>query len=136
MPPSLGQTVCGRVAGKWWPQRVHSRWVRRDMGDDRLTFSGFRAVGFRASAKHSARSALGSDVSGNPWLRLVFCLGFDFFFCRHGRFEAANAFSEALAEFGKLFGTEDEQCDSEYYEHVQGLKQSFEHDDSFFEVRG
>src|ERR1700721_1467904 len=48
MPPSLGQTVCGRVAGKWWPQRVHSRWVRRDMDADRLTFSefAFRTAGF------------------------------------------------------------------------------------------
>jgi hypothetical protein len=51
--------------------------------------------------------------------------GRSFFFGRHGGFEASDALAQSFAEFGKLLGAEYEQGDSENYQHVHWLKQSF-----------
>jgi len=52
--------------------------------------------------------------------------GLDFFFGHRG-FETSDAFAETFAEFGQLLGAEHEQSDSENYQHVRWLKQSFKH---------
>src|SRR5207253_2983844 len=51
-------------------------------------------------------------------------------FCCQLRLEAADAFSESLAEFGKLLRSEHKQSNSEDNQQVHRLKQSFKHKSS------
>jgi hypothetical protein len=49
----------------------------------------------------------------------------------HCGFEAANSISDSFAEFRQLLRSEDEQSNSENYQQMRGLKQSFKHKSSF-----
>jgi hypothetical protein len=53
----------------------------------------------------------------------------------HGVLEAANAFAEALAEFGQFLGTKHQQRDAENHEQVHRLKQTIKHKSSVFQTR-
>jgi hypothetical protein len=61
-------------------------------------------------------------VSGDRYCGGWLCLlGF------HRCLEAADTLSDSFAEFGQLFGAEDEQGNSEDNQQVHGLEQSFKH---------
>jgi hypothetical protein len=49
----------------------------------------------------------------------------------YGGLEASNAFADSFAEFGQLFGSKDEQGETENNHQMHRLKQSFKHESSF-----
>jgi hypothetical protein len=74
---------------------------------------------------HEDRAAVKGSREGE--LTLVGCVRLVF----HGGLEAANTVSDSFAEFRQLLRSEDEQSNSENYQQMHGLKQSFKHKCSF-----
>jgi hypothetical protein len=83
-------------------------------------------------SEHEDEQDFGSEAQGSPLAYFLIAgtgygCGRAFFVSSDGCFETPNTFSNSFAKLRKFLGPEDKQCDSDNYQQMHGLKQSFKH---------
>src|SRR6266568_3445273 len=100
----------------WIVSRVcQMMFAPRDNNSGSTAWYLMRVICMRSPSGHASVVGNGGCCAG----RLLFIV--------NGCFEAADTFSDSFPEFRKLFRSEDQQGNSDDYQQMHGLKQSFKH---------
>src|SRR5580698_1126999 len=128
---ALGEVTDGSLSVASWDLRL--RVILSKSALTRATCPSMMCIRLGPRIRNPSRRAINSSVpkpTRLPFNQSLVVVGDDdrlFFLGFHGRLEAADPLADSLAQFGQFFGAENEESDSENYQQVHGLKQSFKH---------